>query len=361
MTTGPTAAPVTVRAPGKVNLSLRVGPPREDGFHPLVTVFQALELGEHVTAAPAPRGSTTVRLAQHVDGVPLGASNLAARAAEALRAASGVDAGVELTIHKSVPAASGMAGGSADAAAALLACDALWGTDLGAFDLHALAANLGSDVSFPLFGGSALGTGRGERLVVMPDVGEWHWVLATQATGLSTPAVFGVYDSMHGHPRGGPPSVPSMLHEPSAPGTPHPGDGRPTTVGPGTAGPGSGGLAPGAHEAAIGDALADGDPDALGRLLLNDLTEPALELRPELGDVLAAFERAGALGAVLSGSGPTVAALALDARHAASVAAVVRGAEVADRVLTTTAPARGAHVVEAAPETPANHGAGGAA
>ncbi|MGC5628576.1 4-(cytidine 5'-diphospho)-2-C-methyl-D-erythritol kinase [Georgenia sp. Z1344] len=330
--------PVTVRAPGKVNLSLRVGPPRADGFHPLVTVFQALDLGEHVTAAPAPRGSTTVRLAQHVDGVPLGASNLAARAAEALRAATGVDAGVELTIHKNVPAASGMAGGSADAAAALMACDALWGTALGAFDLHALAANLGSDVSFPLLGGTALGTGRGERLVVLPDTGAWHWVLATQATGLSTPAVFNAYDALHGYPRGGPPSAPSMLHEPAAPDAhTHSDDAE------------AGGLHPGAHEAALGDALVEGDPAALGRLLLNDLTEPALELRPELGDVLAAFERAGALGAVLSGSGPTVAALALDAAHAESIAAVVRAAEVADRVLTTTAPARGAHVVDAAP------------
>ncbi|MGO1173255.1 MAG: GHMP family kinase ATP-binding protein, partial [Actinomycetaceae bacterium] len=291
----------------------------------------------YVTASPAARGSTTVKLAEHVDGVPLGASNLAARAAEALRAAGEVDAGVELTIHKAVPAASGMAGGSADAAAALLACDLLWGTDLSAFDLHALAANLGSDVSFPLFGGTALGTGRGEQLVVLPDAGEWHWVLATQATGLSTPAVFGAYDSMHGYPRPGPPTAPTRLDAPTGP----PADRH--------AGPGAGArLAPGAHEAAISDALVDGDPAALGRLLHNDLTEPALELRPELGDVLAAYERAGALGAVLSGSGPTVVALALDAAHAESIAEVVRAAEVADRVLTTTAPARGAHVVDSA-------------
>src|SRR5699024_5535892 len=105
-------------------------------------------------------------------------------------------------------------------------------------------------------------------------------------------------------------------------------------------------LAPGAHESRIGDALAEGDPAALGRLLHNDLTEPALDVRPELGDGLAAFEPAGALGQVLSGSGPTVVGLALNADHAASVAAVLRAAEVADRVLVTTAPARGAHILE---------------
>jgi 4-diphosphocytidyl-2-C-methyl-D-erythritol kinase len=238
-----------------------------------------------------------------------------------------------------------MAGGSADAAAALVACDRLWGTNLGARTLHALAAELGSDVAFPLVGGSALGTGRGERLVALPDSGSWHWVIATQATGLTTPEVFRVFDDLGGYgaayaaslaaaatARAGDPLGAAPLG--AAPATPTPGP-DPSTH-----------LAPGAHESRIGDALAEGDPAALGRLLHNDLTEPALEIRPELGDVLAAFERAGALGQVLSGSGPTVVGLALDADHARAIAAVLRAAEVADRVLVTTAPARGAHLIE---------------
>lgn len=287
---------VRVRAPGKINLALAVGAPA-GGYHPLATVFHAVDLYEDLRATPA--AGITVRLAGRGRDLPTDGRNLAVRAAELLRARTGTRAGAALEITKAVPVAGGMAGGSADAAAALVACDALWGTGLSRGELHALAAELGSDVPFALLGGTATGHGRGEVLAPVPVGAPLHWVLALQDTGLATPAVFARYDEL-------------------APAPPEP------AVPPGL-------LA----------ALAAGDPVAVGAQLTNDLQEAALDLRPELGDVLAAFDRAGALGAVVSGSGPTVVALALDAAHAASVAAVVRGAEVASEVLTASGPASG--------------------
>lgn len=287
---------VRVRAPGKINLALAVGAP-EGGYHPLATVFHAVDLYEELRAAPG--AGITVRLEGRGHDLPTDERNLAVRAAELLRARTGTGAGVALEITKAVPVAGGMAGGSADAAAALVACDALWGTGLSRDELHALAAELGSDVPFALLGGTATGHGRGAALAPVPVGASLHWVLALQDTGLATPEVFARYDEL-------------------APAPPEPE------------------LPPG-----LLPALAAGDPAAVGARLTNDLQEAALDLRPELGDVLAAFDRAGALGAVVSGSGPTVVAAALDAAHAASVAAVVRGAEVASEVLTASGPAPG--------------------
>ncbi|GAA3509923.1 4-(cytidine 5'-diphospho)-2-C-methyl-D-erythritol kinase [Georgenia daeguensis] len=338
---------VHVRAPGKINLALRVGPPRPDGYHPLATLFQAVSLYEDVVASPA--DDVTLEIRGRGADLPTDGRNLAVRAAKLLRETSGTEAGVHLTLTKQVPVAGGMAGGSADAAATLLACDQLWGTGLGREELGELAAELGADVPFALTGLSAMGTGRGDLLAPVMSRGQYHWVLAVQAEGLSTPAVFRAFDDLHGYaparvqaagPAAGRDGADDGAARLAAADAPHPRD------------------APDAHapDAAEGDAprLDDGivsallsaDPLVLSRSLRNDLQEAALALRPELGDVLAAADRAGALGAVVSGSGPTVAALALDAPHAASVAGVMRGADVAAEILTVTGPVPGARVLE---------------
>ena len=187
---------VQVRAPGKINLALHVGPPRPDGYHPLATLFQAVSLYEEVLAEAADDVTLTIR-GRGAD-LPTDATNLAVRAAQLLRETSGVDRGVALTLTKEVPVAGGMAGGSADAAATLLACDQLWGTGLGREELAELAAELGADVPFALTGLSAMGTGRGDLLTPVMSRGTYHWVLAVQAEGLSTPAVFREFDAMHG-------------------------------------------------------------------------------------------------------------------------------------------------------------------
>ncbi len=295
---------VHVRAPGKVNLALRVGAPDTDGYHPLATVFQAVSLHEDVVARAAPDLSLTVegRDAEHV---PTDGSNLALRAARLLREHTGITDGAHLRIVKQVPVAGGMGGGSADAAATLLACDQLWGAGLDREALVTLARRLGADVPFALTGLTAIGSGRGDVLTSAMVGGHYHWVLAVQGEGLSTPEVFAAFDDLGG----------------TAAPEPHLDD-------------------------ALLVALRSGDPHALARHLVNDLEEPALELRPELGDVLAAADRGGALAAVLSGSGPTVAALALDERHARSVAAVMTEAEVAREVLVATGPVPGARVLE---------------
>ncbi|WP_413451196.1 4-(cytidine 5'-diphospho)-2-C-methyl-D-erythritol kinase [Georgenia phoenicis] len=295
---------VCVRAPGKINLALRVGAPDSDGYHPLATVFQAVSLHEDVTASPAEGLSLSV-VGRDAGRVPTDESNLALRAARLLQEHTGITAGAHLHIDKQVPVAGGMGGGSADAAAALLACDQLWGAGLDREQLVDLARRLGADVPFALTGLTAIGSGRGDVLTSAMVGGSYHWVLAVQEEGLSTPEVFAAFDDDGG------------THAPA----PHLDDGL---------------LA----------ALRGGDPLELARHLVNDLEEVALDMRPELGDVIAAADRAGALAAVLSGSGPTVAALALDERHARSVAAVVREAEVAREVLVVTGPAPGARVLE---------------
>lgn len=302
---GPAAPPgVLVRAPGKINLALRVGPPAPDGYHPLVTVFQAVSLHEDVHASPATELSLTVE-GRDAERVPTDGANLALRAARLLQERTGISDGAHLHIVKQVPVAGGMAGGSADAAATLLALDQLWGAALDRSELVALGRELGADVPFALTGLTAVGSGRGDQVSPAMCRGQYHWVLAVQDQGLSTPEVFAAFDDL-----GGRSAAPPELDD------------------------------------ALMSALMSGDPHDLARHLANDLEEAALDLRPELGDVLAAAGRSGALAAVLSGSGPTVAALALDARHAQSVAAVIREAEVAAEVLIATGPATGARVLE---------------
>ena len=303
-----TATPIAVqvRAPGKINLALRVGAPRPDGYHPLATVFQAVSLYEDVVATRA--DGISLEIHGRGEDLPVDATNLAVRAAALLCETSGTRAGAHLSLTKQVPVAGGMAGGSADAAATLLACDQLWGTGLSRDELAELASELGADVPFALTGMSAMGTGRGDLITPVMSRGTYHWVLAVQDEGLSTPEVFREHDRLQ----------PLDLDDAPAPRL----------------------------DDAVLAALLSGDPIQLSRQLGNDLQEAALELRPELGDVLAAADRAGALAALVSGSGPTVAALALDHAHAVSVAGVMRAAEVAGEILLVTGPVPGARVLE---------------
>lgn len=302
---------VTARAPAKVNLLLQVGPVRDDGFHDLVTVFQAVSLFEDVTAVPAAQWGVTVDGAGGTDvsGVPLDGSNLALRAARLLAERAGVDEPVHLHVRKEVPVAGGMAGGSADAAAALVACDALWQLRTGLDGLASLGAELGSDVPFGLHGRTAVGTGRGEQLVPVLTRGTFHWVFVLDPTGLSTPRVFAECDRQRG---------------------------------PGWTGPGSDG-----RLEAVEAALRDGDPTALAAALSNDLAEAACALAPQLTRTLDAGREAGALGALVSGSGPTVALLAGSAAAARDVAAALTPVVGEGRVRTASGPAPGARVLEA--------------
>ncbi|GAA1481540.1 4-(cytidine 5'-diphospho)-2-C-methyl-D-erythritol kinase [Gordonia sinesedis] len=307
---------VTVRAPAKVNLYLGVGPLRDDGYHELVTVFQALSLYDDVSAAPAAALGVSMTRdggpGGDVGEVPLDSDNLAARAALALAEHVGRDPRVALEIVKRIPVAGGMAGGSADAAGALVAVAELWNLDVGRDELDEIAAGLGSDVPFALHGGTAIGTGRGERLMPVLARGELHWVLAFARDGLSTPQVFRELDRLR--------------------------DSR------SEADSGAGDAVPERPDRLV-QALAAGRPADIAPLLHNDLQPAALSLRPTLRRTLRAGLDAGALGGLVSGSGPTCAFLVADEHSAIEVAAELSGAGVARSVRTATGPAVGARVV----------------
>lgn len=333
LSTGSTPSPgfspprVTVRAPAKVNLHLGVGPRRADGYHEVVTVLQAVGLYDELTVTEAEPGEAAgdgpaVTATVEISGegavgpagdpavVPTGTDNLAVRAALLVAEAAGLrDRHIHLAMAKGIPVAAGMAGGSADAAAALVACDELWGTGLSTQTLTELAARLGSDVPFPLAGGTALGVGRGEQLSLVASVGDYHWVFALADGGLSTPSVYREFDSGATEGRTA--------------------DGR---------------TEPTPADAVLA-ALATGDPATLGAALCNDLQAPAIRLRPALGDVLAEGRTLGALGALVSGSGPTTAFLARDAAHGADLAAGLAASGLARAVRQASAPAPGATVL----------------
>lgn len=300
---------VSVRVPAKVNLHLGVGPLRGDGYHDLVTVFQALSLYDDVSVARADALRVTLGRESgrgaDVAGVPLDDSNLAARAARALAHYADRDPRVAIEIVKRIPVAGGMAGGSADAAGALVALAALWKLDISRSELSDIAAELGSDVPFCLQGGTAMGTGRGEQLMPMLARGELHWVLAFSREGLSTPAVFTELDRLRA----------ARAQEPVEPNL------RPD---------------------ALVQALAAGQASTVAGLLHNDLQPAALSLQPGLRRTLRAGIDAGALGGIVSGSGPTCAFLCADADAAIDVAAELSGAGVAHSVRTASGPVGGA-------------------
>ena len=295
---------VTVRVPAKINLHLAVGGPRPDGFHDVATVYQAVGLYDEVTVTPADALTVEV-VGAHVRGVPGDAGNLAARAASLLARRAGVEPRVHLRLVKGIPVAGGMAGGSADAAAALLACDALWGRALAREQLIDLAAELGSDVPFALVGGTAVGTGRGERLTPALTAGRFAWVLGIAEGGLSTPAVYAETDRL----RSG-----RVLPEPRVPD-------------------------------AVLRALRAGDAPALGRALGNDLQAAACSLRPQLSATLAVGREQGALGCLVSGSGPTCAFLTRDDRHSEDLAAALASSGTCAGVARAYGPVPGAQLL----------------
>ncbi|MBE7189187.1 4-(cytidine 5'-diphospho)-2-C-methyl-D-erythritol kinase [Jatrophihabitans endophyticus] len=296
-----------VRVPAKINLHLGVGDVRDDGFHELVTVFHAVSLADEVVARPADGLAIEIGGVE-TRGVPTDASNLAWRAAHLLAEAAGVPAAAALRIDKHIPVAGGMAGGSADAAGALLACARLWDLDAGPAELAGLAARLGSDVAFPLLGGTALGTGRGETLTPLTTRPRLQWVLALSDGGISAGAAYAELDRQ-----------------------------RAAGVAPPPLGP----------PEEIVSVLADGSAADVARRLGNDLQPAALALRPGLADVLAAGTDAGALAGIVSGSGPTCAFLCADADHAAAVADALAAARVCRAVRLADGPAPGARVVDA--------------
>ncbi|UQA94980.1 4-(cytidine 5'-diphospho)-2-C-methyl-D-erythritol kinase [Streptomyces halobius] len=301
MTAPTTPDAVTVRVPAKVNVQLAVGAARPDGFHGLANVFLAVGLHDEVTATP----SDTLRITAEghdVDQIPLDRTNLAARAAELLAARYGIEPHVHLHITKDIPVAGGMAGGSADAAGALVACDALWSTGASRAELLALCAELGSDVPFGLVGGAALGRGRGELLNPLTVGGTFHWVFAVADGGLSTPAVYREFDRLtEGTEVPEPEAAPELLA-----------------------------------------ALESGDATALAAALANDLQPAALSLRPSLAATLDAGTAAGALAALVSGSGPTTAFLAKNAEAARQVAAALSASGTCRQVRVADSPAPGA-------------------
>lgn len=296
------AGPVRVRVPGKINLHLAVGDLREDGFHDLVTVFHAVDLFDELVISPAERNAVrTTGLA----GAPAGAKNLAAAAARLLARRSRAGGPVAIDIDKQIPVAGGMAGGSADAAATLVGCAALWGLELSRDQLAEIGAELGSDVPFALTGGTAVGTGRGERLSPVLARTPLHWVLALSDGGLSTPTVFAELDRMRAA-------------------------GQPPRIG-------------GVQEMLT--ALTSGDPAEVAKSLGNDLQAAAISLQPGLRRTLRAGIAAGALGGLVSGSGPTVALLCADPTGAAQVAAELAGSGTCRAVRIASGPAPGAKVV----------------
>ncbi len=327
---------VTVRVPAKLNLQLAVGPPRADGYHDLVTVFHAVSLFDEVTAQPAKRDGVTVT-GEGADRVPSDQDNLALRAVAALRAAvagpaakPGVGpragpgmgtAGVHITIAKRIPVAAGLAGGSADAAAALVACNELWDGGLSQSKLLEVGARVGSDVAFALLGGTAVGRGRGEQLTpALAPATQYHWVLGFADGHLSTPEVYAALD---------------RLRAASADGAGGPAQARPAQAGP----------AEPDLDAALMSALRSGEARLVGRALSNDLQPAALSLFPSLRKTLAAGLELGALGALVAGSGPTCVFLAASADRALDLAVSLSGAGVCRSVARVTGPVAGAAVV----------------
>ncbi len=300
------SGPVKVRVPAKVNLHLAVGALRPDGYHEVTTVYHAIAVYDEVTA----RRGDQLTLTMEGEGagiLPLDGANLVLRAARELAEATGVSPRARLHLRKQIPVAGGLAGGSADAAAALVACDALWGTGLSRDELGEIAARVGSDVPFLVHGGTALGTGRGETVSpVLARPVNWHWVVAIAEVGLSTPAVYAELDRLRDR---------------------------------------------GAAEAPLGapdellGALRQRDPAVLAAALGNDMQAAALSLRPSLAGTLAAGQKAGALAAMVSGSGPTCLFLARDAGHASALATELSDSDTCRTALTATGPVAGARVV----------------
>ena len=298
---------VTVRVPAKVNLQLSVGPREANGYHNLVSVFQAVSLFDDVTLTKSHEGSgvTISVTGEQTHGVPEDSSNLAVKAALLIAEKFDFDVDVHIEVKKSIPVAGGMAGGSADAAATLIAMDALYKLDATREELLDLGSQLGSDVPFMIAGGTAVGTGRGDQLTAALSRGTYHWVFALSSVGLSTPAVYAECDRMRAELEVAAPKVSDVLMQ----------------------------------------ALLSGDPAQVGAALSNDLQNPACSLRPALSLVLEVGRDYGALGAIVSGSGPTVAFLVADEEAGLDLAVALTASGVVGSVARATGPVHGARII----------------
>lgn len=300
---------VHARAPGKINVFLKVGKALEDGYHDVATAYQSVSLYEDVRAYPADDFSVEFGGTIDTSGLATDGTNLAIKAARLLARKTGYRGGVHLEIEKHVPIAGGMGGGSADAAATLLACDALWGTELSKEDLLGLAARLGADVPFAFTGGTAIGTGRGDQLSPALAKGQFQWVLALAEFGMSTP---GVYTELDRHRDRHAQDIFPAEHQPSV-------------------------------DPNVLQALRAGDPRMLAESLHNDLQAPALHLAPGLGRVLELGEANGALAGIISGSGPTVAFLVADSDSALELQVALSASRL--NMVRATGPVHGARLV----------------
>jgi 4-diphosphocytidyl-2-C-methyl-D-erythritol kinase len=299
---------VVVRVPAKINLQLAVGPLGSDGFHEVTTVFQAISLFDDVTLKLAPENSgiSLTLSGATSNGVPANDENLAVRAAKLM--ADKYDLSTDLAIHlkKEIPVAGGMAGGSADAAGVIVAMDALFEIGLSRDEMEVVAAELGSDVPFGISGGIAIGRGRGDQLTPALSRGTYHWVLALSGQGLSTPAVYQECDRLREGLDIARPQVSDSMMQ----------------------------------------ALRAGDPTALGLALSNDLQAAACSLRPALRLVLDVGRDYGALGSIVSGSGPTVAFLVEDEEKSMDLTVALSSSGVVAGVVQASGPVHGARVIE---------------
>lgn len=298
---------VTVRVPAKVNLQLAVGPREADGFHNLVTVFQAISIYDDVTITKSAPGSgiTISIIGDHTHGVPADATNLAVKAAQLIANEYDFVIDAHIEVNKSIPVAGGMAGGSADAAAVIVGVNELYELEMSREEMHEFGSQLGSDVPFMISGGTAIGQGRGDQLTAALSRGTYHWVLALSTVGLSTPAVYQECDRLRA---------------------------------------GLNIAAPQTSDALMQSLLA-ADSKAVGQALHNDLQSAACSLRPALTLVLDVGEEYGALGSIVSGSGPTVAFLVADEEQGLDLAVALTSSGVVGSVARAYGPVHGAKVI----------------
>ena len=298
---------VTVRVPAKVNLQLSVGPKEEDGYHGLVTVFQAISIYDDVTITKSDPGNgiTISVIGDHTHGVPADSTNLAVKAAELIASEYDIDMDIHIEIKKLIPVAGGMAGGSADAAAVIVGLDSLFKLGMSREETHEFGSKLGSDVPFMINGGTAIGQGRGDQLTAALSRGTYHWVLALSTVGLSTPAVYTECDRLRAGSEIVAPQTSDQLMQ----------------------------------------ALLAADSKAVGAALHNDLQMAACSLRPALDLVLEVGRDYGALGAIVSGSGPTVAFLVNDEEQGLDLAVALTASGVVGSVARAYGPVHGARVI----------------
>lgn len=295
---------VEVQVPAKVNLQLSVGPKESDGYHEVVTVFQAISMMDTVKVTDASEFAISIA-GDYVNGVPLDGDNLVAKAVALMAEKFDTKNELEININKKIPVAGGMAGGSADAAATLLGIDQLYGLNLSKDELGEVARTLGSDVPFMLHGGTAIGRGHGDEVTAALSRGTYSWVIAVSSTGLSTPAVFAECDRLR---TGLDIKAPSLNDE-------------------------------------LLQALLSGDAVRVGKCLTNDLQAAACSLRPALRLILDMGHEYGALGGIVSGSGPSVAFLVADEDHSLDLAVALTSSGVVGSVARAQGPIHGAKVI----------------